>query len=257
MLGLPAEQYLAQFYKVVDVDAIHAAREHVLRAIGDGHRETLRSIYSRLSNEGTDGPWPQYEGVRSLKNRVLEYITLSDQPQDLELALKQLRTAKNMTDELGALTALNRSAAPARRTALDEFYAKWKHETLVMNKWFTLQAIAPVKNALDEVKRLAELPEFEKNNPNKIYSLYVAFSRYNHVHFHDLSGAAYRLIADQVIEIDSRNPQVASRVIGAFNQMKCFDEKRQALMKAELERILAKPNLSPNVFEIASKTLNG
>jgi aminopeptidase N len=181
---------------------------------------------------------------------------LSDEALDLELAIQLLRSAKNMTDELGALTALNRTRSPFRKTALDEFYTKWKSETLVMNKWLALQATAPIANALDEIKRLAEIPEFDKNNPNKIYSLYVAFARFNLVRFHDLSGEAYRLIADQVIDIDGRNPQVAARVIGAFSQMKCFDEKRQALMRRELERILAKPHLSPNVFEIASKTLN-
>jgi aminopeptidase N len=256
MLLLPAEQYLAQFYTTVDVDAIHAAREHILRAIGREYQGVFKEIYARLVRQGTDAPWPKDEGLRSLKSRVLEFITLSDEPADLELAHRQLREAKNMTDELGALSALNRTASPVRRQALDEFYAKWKDESLVMNKWFTLQAVAPIVNALDEVKRLSELPIFDKNNPNKIYSLYVAFTKFNHVRFHDKGGKPYRMIADQVLEIDSRNPQVASRLMGAFSQWKCFDQDRQKLMKAELERILAKPGLSANVFEIASKTLN-
>ena len=105
--------------------------------------------------------------------------------------------------------------------------------------------------------RLSALPIFDKNNPNKIYSLYGAFARLNLVRFHDESGEAYRFIADQIMEIDSRNPQVASRLVSAFNQLRSLDEKRQALMRAELERVLAKEGLSSNVFEIASKTLNG
>jgi aminopeptidase N len=257
MLALPAEQYLAQFFPVVDVDAIHAARDHVMIAIGKTHRSALLKVYERLSAEGTEGIGPKVSGRRSLRTRALEYLTLSDDDSMLNLALTQLRQAKNMTDELAALHALNRTTKSLRQTAMGEFYDKWKNESLVINKWFGLQALSPLADTLENVKRLAKDPVFDANNPNKIYSLFVGFSRLNAVRFHDKSGEAYSFIADQIMDIDSRNPQVAARLMSAFNQWRSFDSDRQNLMKRELARILAKPDLSSNVFEIASKTLNG
>jgi aminopeptidase N len=256
MLSLPAEQYLAQFFNIVDIDSIHVAREHILRAIGRGHRNSFKQIYAELSIDPTNDIGPKAGGKRSLRATALEYITLSDELTDLELAVRQRREAKNMTDELSALSALNRTSSNLRQTAFDEFYKKWHQESLVMNKWLTLQAIAPGADALQRVKTLSESPIFDKTNPNKIYSLYIAFSKFNLVRFHERSGAAYRFVADQIIDIDSRNPQVAARLMAAFNQWQTMDLERQELMKMELRRILAKEGLSSNVFEIASKTLN-
>jgi aminopeptidase N len=125
-----------------------------------------------------------------------------------------------------------------------------------MNKWLTTQAVSPLESTLDTVIRLSRDPVFDKNNPNKIYSLFSAFSRFNPLRFHDRSGAGYRFIADQVLDIDARNPQVAARLMGGFGQWRHFDAGRQQLMKAELGRILAQPKLSANVFEMASKMLN-
>ena len=257
MLNLPAEQYLAQFFSVADIDSIHLAREHMMLSIAKMYRKEFEQIYSRLASEGTEGKGPLASGRRSLKSRALEFLTMSREKRDLELALKQARSAQNMTDELGALMALNRFDCEERRLAMEEFRAKWKSEPLVINKWLSIEAIAPFKGTLDRVRRLSEDGAiFDKNNPNKIYSLYVAFSRFNHVRFHDKDGAAYKFIADQIMDIDSRNPQVAARLMAAFNQWRSLDGERQTLMKTELSRVLAKPGLSNNVFEIASKTLN-
>jgi aminopeptidase N len=256
MFSLPAEPYLAQFFSVVDIDGIHEVREYLMREIGRAHHDAFLKIYEKLAKDGTEGIGPKVSGLRALRATALTYLALSDDPKDLALALKQLRGANNMTDELSALSALNRTTHPERKMALSEFYSKWKNETLVMNKWLAVQAISPLPDALDQLRSLAKDPIFDANNPNKIYSLYVAFSRMNLVHFHDKSGSAYRLIADQIIDIDSRNPQVASRLMSAFNQWRSLDDERQTLMKTELSRILAKPGLSSNVFEIASKTLN-
>ena len=255
ILALPAEQYLAQFFQTVDVDAIHAAREHLMRALGKAHREWFKSTYERLMKEGTEGRDPKASGRRALRSRALEYLALTDDDQDLDLAVKQRREAKNMTDELGALEALNRTSKPQRKLAMDEFYAKWKSEPLVMNKWLSIEALSPQKGTLERIRNLGNDPVFDKNNPNKIYSLYAAFCRFNQVRFHDKSGDGYRFIADQIIEVDARNPQVAARLMTGFNQWRTLDQTRQGLIKSELARVLAKPGLSSNVFEIASKTL--
>lgn len=255
MLAMPSETYLAQFYAVVDVDAIHQARETLMRAIAKAHRSSFSSIYARLLTTPTEGIGPQFAGLRSLKNRTLEYLAIGDDATGLDLAARQRREAKNMTDEIGALQALNRASSPLRAQEIKGFYEKWKSESLVMNKWLMMQAMSPQASALDDVKRLMNDPIFDKNNPNKVSSLIGGFSRANPVRFHDRSGSGYRFLADQVMEIDTRNPQLAARLATGFNQWRTFDEGRQEAIRGELKRILAQPGLSSNTYEIVSKAL--
>lgn len=257
MLRLPASQYLAQFFNPIDVEAIHEAREHLTREIALRYKNEFANIYADLSKRDTSGFTPLAAGLRALKNTALYYLSVTEEESHLELAIRQRREAKTMTEELGALEALSNVSAPVRDTAFEEFYAKWKHETLVINKWFTVQAVSTRPDTLERVRKLATDPLFDKNNPNKIYSLYTAFCRYNQLRFNDPSGAGYRLIADQILEIDERNPQVASSLMAGFSHWRKLDGKRQALIRTELERILAKPGLSSNVYELASKMLNG
>ncbi|MES2856959.1 MAG: aminopeptidase N, partial [Bdellovibrionota bacterium] len=234
MLVLPAEQYLWQFFETVDVDAIHAAREHLMKSIAKAHAPMLREIFDGLAKEGTEGRDAKMSGRRALRSRVLEYLALSDE-KNASLAALQRQTAQNMTDELGALAALSASRSPLWKDELAAFREKWKNEQLVVNKWFAIQA-ASKRTSLKELKSLVEDPLFDKTNPNKIYSTYVAFARVNLVGFHEISGEAYDFIADQVMEIDSRNPQVAARLVSAFNQWRQMDSKRQTLMQAALRR---------------------
>jgi aminopeptidase N len=255
LLSLPTEQYLAQFFDVVNVDYVHAAREHLLAAIVHTHRTVMTTLFDQIAAAGTEGREPEKSGLRSLRSRLLDYLVIGDEPSGLERAARQRQLAKNMTDEIGALLALSRSSSSVRLNELQAFYAKWKHEPLVMNKWLTIQAISPVSTALDDVRRLSEDPVFDKNNPNKISALYRSFAQVNSIHFNARSGTGYKFIADQVIEIDARNPQVASRLATSFNQWRTLEPLRQDLVKSELKRILAVPGLSTNVFEIVSKSL--
>ena len=142
-----------------------------------------------------------------------------------------------------------------RLIAINEFKNKWQHEPLVMNKWLTIRAVAATQSTLSEVKALMDDPVYDRYNPNKIYSLLLAFAKYNAIGFHDKSGAGYRFIADQVLEIDARNPQVGARLVSAFNQWKTFDLDRQRLMQMELKRIAKAPALSSNVAEIVGRAL--
>ncbi len=260
VLQLPSENYIAQFLKEVNVEAVFSAHDGLTKAIAQAHRELFTKIYDRLSASALkvkpeDALSSLAQGERALRNTALSYLCLSESPVDLDKALRQRREAKDMTTELGALEALNRSKAPARLTALEEFRDKWKNESLVMNKWLTLRAIAPGVPTLDEVKKLTTDSVFDKNNPNKIYSLLLAFARFNTLGFHAKSGEGYRFIADQVLDVDARNPQVASRLVSAYNQWKTFDPERRALMKVELERISKHPKLSSNVGEIVNRAL--
>lgn len=260
LLQLPSENYIAQFLKEVDVEAVFKAHDGLMKAIGQAHRDLFSKIYDRLAasaqkRAGTDELSSLAQGERALRNTALMHLCLSESPVDLDKALRQRREAKDMTTELGALEALNRSKLPARITGLEEFREKWKNESLVMNKWLTLRAVAPGATTLTEVKKLTSDPVFDKNNPNKIYSLLLAFARFNTLGFHMKSGEGYRFVAEQVLDIDARNPQVASRLVSAYNQWKTFDSERSTLMKAELERIAKHPGLSSNVSEIVTRAL--
>lgn len=258
MLHLPSEAYIAQFLQfstAVNPEQVFHSREALLKAIAKYHRHHFERIYKTLSSQDISEITLKAMGQRSLRNASLMYLCLSDEAHDLELALKQRRTATDMTTELGALEALNRSAQPARLTAINEFKTKWQHEPLVMNKWLTIRAVAPTPNTLNEVKALMDEPVYDRYNPNKIYSLLLAFAKYNSIGFHDKSGAGYRFVADQVLEIDARNPQVGARLVSAFNQWKTFDQDRQRLMQTELKRIAKAPALSSNVAEIVGRAL--
>jgi aminopeptidase N len=255
LLSLPTEQYLAQFFEIVNVDHIHAAREHIRAAIARTYRAQMTSLYDSLASAGTEGREIGKAGLRSLRTRLLDYLVVDEDASGLDRAARQRRGARNMTDEIGALGVLAKTRSSVRNVELHAFYEKWKNEPLVMNKWLMIQASAPVDSALADVRRLSNDPVFDKNNPNKITALYRVFAQMNAVHFNAKDGSGYKFIADQIIDIDSRNPQVASRLATSFYQWRTLDVSRQGLVTGELKRILATPGLSSNVFEIVSKSL--
>jgi aminopeptidase N len=198
---------------------------------------------------------PKDVGERKLRFTLLSYLTSLDKKEYFQQALDICKSATNLTEEIGGLGALIHRETTEREQSFDHFYQKWNQETLVMNKWLALQAASSVPGGLDRVKRLMKDPVFNINNPNKVYSLLGSFGRGNLTQFHAKDGAAYRFFADLVMDIDSRNPTVSARMVSFFNQWKRFDQNRQSLMKAELERIVAKAGISNGVFEIASKAL--
>ena len=160
-----------------------------------------------------------------------------------------------MTDTLAAMVPLNNIDCPERAQVLQEFYDQWKGEALVVNKWFSLQASTSLPDAFKYVQQLLQHPDFDIRNPNRVRSLIGAFSRGNPLHFHSADGSGYRFVADQVLQLDALNPQVASRMVSVFNNWRKFEPGRQKLMKEQLERIMATPDLSKDVFEIVSKAL--
>ncbi len=159
-----------------------------------------------------------------------------------------------MSDVLSALTALAHSRSAARDEALVAFYRQWRLDPLVLDKWFTLQASSPAADTISRVKSLASHPDFNLKNPNRVRSLIGAFGR-NPARFHERSGEGYRFVADFVIELDALNPQVAARMVAPFTSWRRYDAQRQSMMQAELQRIVATPKLSRDVYEVASKTL--
>ena len=193
--------------------------------------------------------------ARALRGLCLQYLVASDSTH-LDLALKQFETATNMTDRLGALSVVARYGDnESRQRLLDDFYQQWQHETLALNQWFQVQAGIPDAEAISRVERLLEHADFDLGNPNKLRSLIGVFSTANNVNFHRSDGAGYRLLADIVMEMDARNPQIAARLLAPLTKWRNYCEG-QVQMKEQLARIAASPSLSPDVFEVVSKSLD-
>jgi aminopeptidase N len=192
---------------------------------------------------------------RSLKNVCLRYLGFTGSEEVLKLIEEQYYQTDNMTDRMAALQAVNNINNPLREKLLLHFSTQWHKETLVLDKWFALQAVSELPDTIERVKELLHHPYFLAENPNKLYALLVSFSHRNPYYFHEKEGKGYRLIADEVIRIDAFNPQVAARLVTAFTRWRNYDENRQSLMKQELHRILEHPHLSSDVYELASKSL--
>jgi aminopeptidase N len=252
-MTLPDEDYLGQQMKVVDVDGIHAARQHVKSELAAATVVALQRRYQELASRTAYDKSSESMARRSLRNICLSYLLLT--PDGVALAESQLGGSDNMTDTLAALQGLVRVGAPSAESALQAFGSRWREDALVMDKWFSLQACVPGEATVERVRQLTEHPAFSLTNPNKVRSLLGAFSMMNPTGFHAASGAGYRLHADYVIRLDALNPQVAARMAAAFNAWTRYDERRRALMKLQLERISATDGLSPDVAEIVGSAL--
>jgi aminopeptidase N len=254
-LSLPAEAYLAEFMSVIDPLAIHQARLFVRQTLADRLREHWHAQYQANCDDGAYEITATAMGQRALKNVCLAYLMELDAADSRELCLKQYSTAQNMTDVMAALGCLNHHAGAEREQALVDFYTKWQDEALVVDKWFSLQAVSRLPDTLQQVKALMQHPAFTLKNPNKVRALIGAFCNANLVNFHDASGAGYEFLADQVLTLDKLNPQVAARMSNGLSQWRKYDGGRQRLMQAQLQRMLAEPGLSRDVYEVVSKSL--
>ena len=194
-------------------------------------------------------------GQRALRNSALSYIVALDDKSATELAYKQFSEATNMTSEIAALSLLVDTQGEHKEKAVQSFYKKWKDQTLVMQKWLMIQGSSALPGTLSTVKKLEGDAVYDKSVPNLVRSLIGSFSR-NHTNFHAKDGSGYKFIADQILEIDKINPQMAAGLSRAYKDFKRLPADAKAQMKPELERILATPKLSKNTFEIVSKTLN-
>nr|WP_240953525.1 aminopeptidase N [Sneathiella chinensis] len=248
-MALPGENYIGQQMPIVAVDAIHEARSASMRSIGTRFEDDLTRIYNQ--NSGQDNM-----GCRRLKNVALSYLTATESEDHILLAARQYREATNMTDRVAALGRLVDTDHPEHDAALADFYARWETDQLVIDKWFTLQAMASRPQAMDDVEGLLKHPAFTLLNPNRVRSLIGAFAAGNPVHFHSISGRGYRFLSDRIMELNKTNPQIAARLVSPLGQWRRYSPERQTLMKEALNRILETENLSPHVFEMTNKSLN-
>jgi len=256
-LTLPSESYLADQCDVVDVDAIHAAREHMRRALATRFAERFMAHYQRCKTTGGYRFDAGHMARRSLKNLCLAYLMESAHPDARNTCVGQFEWADNMTDSLAALSILAQMDIPERRDALDAFYQRWKNDPLVVNKWFSIQAGSRLPDTLQQVHKLMQHPAFAITNPNNVRSVIGRFCQGNARRFHEATGEGYRFLTEQVMKLDRINPQIAARLVGAFSRWHRYDPTRQALMRGELEKLNRVEKLSKDVFEIVSKSLKG
>ncbi len=250
---LPSESLIADRVEVVDPDTIHAAREQLRRAIGSTLSNALLAAHRSDGVEGHDLS-PHAKGVRRLRTVALGLLSAADEPQATSLAKAQFDRADNMTDRQGALGILVSLDAPERQAALDAFYQRFHDDALVLDKWFALQAAAQRADTVDQVLKLAAHRDFVITNPNRLRALAGTFGA-NHWAFHSPDGRGYAFLADMIIAADKLNPQVAARLVPPFGRWRRFEPKRAELMRQALERIVATPGLSKDVFEQVSKSL--
>ncbi|PZO87547.1 MAG: aminopeptidase N, partial [Micavibrio aeruginosavorus] len=249
-LSLPEIQIIAQTRSVVDPDAIFSAREKIKRECAKRFSDKLKSLYESNLESGAYSIAPEAMAKRSLKNTVLGYL------DDPALAAEQYQNATNMTDRVAALGVLTDHEGEYKTAAFADFYERFKNYQLVVDKWFSLQAIGVNDNTVANIKTLAQHKDFTLKNPNRVRSLYAAFAMNNPVSFHRADGSGYVLLKDAVVALNGINPQIAARMLTPLREWKRYTPDRQEKMRSALQEIANIEKLSPDVFEIVSKSLN-
>ncbi len=256
-LALPDESYLADQMPVVDVDSIHRVREFVRARLGEVLGCELRAAVRRCVDRGAYRFESAQVARRSLRAVCLGLLVAAGDDEGMAACLGAVEAGQNMTEQICGLSLLVHYGSDEAewRRQLEAFYERWQTDSLVVDKWLRIQAQSPRPGTLEVVLALIEHESFQRTNPNKVRALIGALTT-NSVHFHRADGAGYRFLADEVIALDAINPQIAARLVGAFNQWRRYDEERKRLMRTELERIVGTKELSKDVFEIASKALS-
>ena len=256
-LTLPGEGTLAELLDVVEPDALHAARNALRRHLAEELEGEFAGLYAALTVTGPYAPSADQAGRRALRNVCLGYLAELDTDAVRQLSAAQFKAADNMTDQFAALSALanvNADTCPQRDEALAAFYARWKDEALVVDKWLAVQSTSRRPGTLATVIALTGHPAFDIGNPNKVYALIRSFGA-NLARFNAADGSGYAFMADRILDLHDRNPQVASRLARSFDRWKKFDGGRQMHAQAALERIRNHPGLSRDVLEVVSRAL--
>ncbi|MGB3931119.1 MAG: aminopeptidase N C-terminal domain-containing protein, partial [Sphingobium sp.] len=231
----------------------HAARDALQQKIGAALEPLWRDIHARTKANGFSLS-SAAKGARKLRNAALHYLVASGAADGPAIAFAQFSEADNMTERQAALGTLANGTSPEREAALDIFYNRYADDALTLDKWFQTQAFALHPDTVAQVEELGRHKDFTLANPNRVRSLYGAFAA-NQWAFHHASGKGYALVADCIIALDRLNPQTAARLVPPLGRWRRFDEARAALMRGELQRILAQPGLSKDVTEQAGKSL--
>ncbi|MDB5601623.1 MAG: Membrane alanine aminopeptidase [Xanthobacteraceae bacterium] len=253
---LPSEADIArEIGRDVDPDAILAARRKLRASVGENLYAILSDTYGRLHDNGPYSPAAPSAGKRALKNACLDLLAATGRPDAIALTMRQFETADNMTDRMAALATLSLHDVPERQTAFDAFYARYAADPLIVDKWLAQQAAIPEAGTLDRVRALTEHPAFSFSNPNRVRSLIGTFAQANQTQFNRPDGAGYDFVADTVLALDAKNPQLASRILSAFKSWRALEPVRRARAEAALQRIAQIPALSSDIRDIVDRAL--
>ena len=255
-LTLPGEAEIArEIGDDVDPDAVFAARAALRAAVGEYLAGPLFDHYRRLSESGPYRPDAASAGRRMLRNTCLDLLVATQQPEAISLAARQYQAADNMTDRMAALSALSLCDVPERAATLDDFYARYADDPLIVDKWLTLQATIPEPATLDRVKALTSHRAFSFANPNRVRALIHAFALANQKEFNRADGAGYDFIVETVLALDPKNPQLAARLVSALKNWRMLEPVRRERAEAALRRVATAPSLSPDVGDIVRRAL--
>ena len=262
LLTVPSEAYLAELTpatELIDIDAIHQARSAVKKRIGIALKASFQEVYGQYEAKEPVSIEVTAIASRALRNLALDYLVETGESVWAENCFHQFNKANNMTDTMAALTGLVNSDADAsvtfRQQALESFYAKWRDEPLVLNKWLEVQACCQLSGTLTKVIKLLDHPAFDIKSPNQVSALIGQFCTNNHVNFHHTDGSGYTFLIDQISILNSINPQMASRTLARSPMVnwRRYDINRQGLIKSQLQRLQSLPSLSAEVCEVINK----
>jgi aminopeptidase N len=239
----------------IDPDAIHQARKALRAEIGARLGAALSTIYERLTVSGGYSPDAASAGRRALRNAALDLLAATGEQAEIARAARQYQAADNMTDRMAALATLSLHDVAERQQALDDFYQRYAADALVIDKWFSLQATIPQADTLDNVRRLSRHPAFSLANPNRVRALIGAFAQANPTQFNRADGAGYDFVADSVLALDPKNPQISARLATAFRTWRTLEAGRRGLAEAALQRIKAAAGLSRDLSDIVERAL--
>jgi aminopeptidase N len=239
----------------IDPDAIFRARSALRVDIGERLGPALSTLYERMTVPGGYTPDASSAGRRSLRNVALDLMAADRNPEAIARAARQFEAADNMTDRMAALATLSLHAVPEREQALAAFYKRYASDALVIDKWFSLQAMIPQPETLDHVRTLTKHPAFSMANPNRVRALIGAFAQGNLTQFNRADGAGYDFIADTILALDPKNPQVSARMATAFRTWRTLEPGRRAKAEAALTRVKSTASLSRDLSDIVERAL--
>jgi aminopeptidase N len=256
--ALPAEGDVArEIGENVDPDAIHAVRALLKADVRDRLAGPLAAAADRLAETGPYSPDAASAGRRALKYAAIDLMSAGGAAEGVARAFALYKSAGNMTDKVMALHALSIHATPEREEALTDFAAVYSRDPLLLDKWFVIQASAPLPDTLDRVEALMAAPGFDMKNPNRVRSLIGAFGSGNPTQFNRIDGRGYAFVAGVAAELNAFNPQVAARLLGAFRTWRSLEPERRARAESALRALAGMPNLSPDVADIVNRALGG
>jgi aminopeptidase N len=255
-LAPPGEGDIArEIGRNIDPDAIFRARKALRAEIGTRLGAALSTAYERMTVHGGYTPDAKSAGRRSLRNICLDLMAATAKPEAIARAVRQYDAADNMTDRMAALSTLSLHEVPERARTLADFYRRYCADALVVDKWFSLQAMVPQPNTLDNVRALAMHPAFSTSNPNRVRALIGVFAQANATQFNRADGLGYDFVADTVLALDPKNPQLAARLATAFRTWRMLEETRRGKAEAALRRIMTAPGLSRDLADIVERAL--